>query len=308
MTGSCLRRGASCAVACLLLLLAPSCTENDEQLVDGVGVTRLFLVDPSLRWQSIFSDPEDRIQVAEWDIASAVLDIDGALVDLLIDNDCRITDTVLVSPIAEGPCSSGIVIESSNEPVSITLTLSINSMQLRRAGPVEPPLEPGENWDGDGVPDENDNCPLISNDDQGDGNDDGVPDACGTFDFFLGEVLDSDGDGVGDSSDNCIWMPNPGQEDTTGPADGDIPDGIGDACEDQAVFVEDGGSRSFQLTLRNGAMLLQPIEQTTYLTVDFDNAKVVAADCDWESASCELDTDAIRLCGQTSFAAALGGC
>ena len=306
MTRSCLLRGSRCAVACLLLLLtSSSCTEHDEQLVDDIGVTRLFLVDPGLRWQDIFP-PDDGIQVVEWDLASAVLDIDGALVDLLIDNDCRITDTVLVSPVSEGPCSAGIVIESSDEPVSIKLTLTVNFMQVRRAGPVYPPLGDG-NWDGDAVEDDaDDNCPLVGNDDQADQNSDGVPDACGTFDFFLGEVLDSDADGVGDSSDNCVWIPNPGQEDTTGPSDGDIPDGIGDACDEQVVRVKDNdkGEESFQLNLRNGAMLLQPFQSATWLTVDFDDAVA----CDWVAMSCELDAGEVQLCGQTSFFAALGGC
>jgi hypothetical protein len=315
-------------VACLLLLLTPSCTENDEQLVEDVGVTRLFLVDPGLRRQSVIT-PDDDIQVAEWDIASAVLDIDGALVDLLIDNDCQITDTVLVSPVSEGPCSAGIVIESSDQPFSIKLTLSINSMQVRRGAPLEPPLATGPNadWDSDFVPDDgndsgsafdapcglggvtfdcDDNCPLVSNPDQADDNADGVGNACTAIDFFLGVIRDSDGDGVGDSSDNCVWIANPDQEDTTGPADGDIPDGIGDACEEQLASVNLGGASSFQLTLRNNAMLLQPFESTTFLTVDFDNADVLS--CLWEAGSCDLDAGTVQLCGQTSFAGALGGC
>jgi hypothetical protein len=315
-------------VACLLLLLAPSCTENDEQLVDDIGVTRLFLVDPGLRRQSVIT-PDDRIQVAEWDIASAVLDIDGALVDLPIDNDCRITDTVVVSPVSEGPCSAGLVIESSDEPVSIKLTLSINSMQVRRGAPVDPLLatSPNADWDSDFVPDDgndsgdafdapcglngvtfdcDDNCPLVSNPVQEDDNGDGVGNACTANDFFLGAVRDSDGDGVGDSNDNCVWNANPGQEDTTGPADGDIPDGIGDACQEEVAPVFVGGATSFQLTLRNGAMLLQPLESLTYLTVDLDSDDVLT--CAWGAGSCELEVANIQLCGQTSFSAALDGC
>ncbi len=89
-------------------------------------------------------------------------------------------------------------------------------------------------------------------------------------------------------------------------ADGDIPDGIGDACEEQLAPVNLDGASSFQLTLRNGAMLLQPFESTTFLTVDFDNADVLS--CLWEAGSCDLDAGKVQLCGQTSFAAALGGC
>ncbi len=56
--------------------------------------------------------------------------------------------------------------------------------------------------DGDGVPDNFDNCPFTPNRDQ----------------------LDSDGDGVGDACDNCPKVANPDQKDTDG-------NGIGDACD-----------------------------------------------------------------------------
>ena len=56
--------------------------------------------------------------------------------------------------------------------------------------------------DGDGIPDESDNCPLKFNPNQ----------------------EDRDFDGVGDSCDNCIQVPNPDQ------ADSDM-DGIGNVCE-----------------------------------------------------------------------------
>jgi MYXO-CTERM domain-containing protein len=56
--------------------------------------------------------------------------------------------------------------------------------------------------DGDGVPDNYDNCPFVPNRDQ----------------------ADSDGDGVGDACDNCPKVYNPDQKDTDG-------NGIGDACD-----------------------------------------------------------------------------
>ncbi|NQX89906.1 MAG: thrombospondin type 3 repeat-containing protein [Halioglobus sp.] len=56
--------------------------------------------------------------------------------------------------------------------------------------------------DGDGWPDDQDNCQFVPNNDQ----------------------LDADGDGVGDACDNCIARPNPAQLDSDS-------DGIGDACE-----------------------------------------------------------------------------
>lgn len=56
--------------------------------------------------------------------------------------------------------------------------------------------------DGDGVCDQNDNCPAVPNPDQ----------------------TDTDGDGVGDACDNCPLVANPLQEDSNG-------NGVGDACE-----------------------------------------------------------------------------
>jgi outer membrane protein assembly factor BamB len=56
--------------------------------------------------------------------------------------------------------------------------------------------------DEDGVPDDEDNCPLVINPDQ----------------------EDFDSDNVGDSCDNCPFVANPGQEDAD-------EDGVGDACE-----------------------------------------------------------------------------
>jgi hypothetical protein len=71
-------------------------------------------------------------------------------------------------------------------------------------------------FDGDGVPDVEDNCALVSNPDQADSETpfkDGVGDACDncpdTHNLFQ---QDRDADGVGDACDNCAHLPNPDQE------------------------------------------------------------------------------------------------
>ncbi|RMG91865.1 MAG: hypothetical protein D6708_07070, partial [Candidatus Dadabacteria bacterium] len=69
---------------------------------------------------------------------------------------------------------------------------------------------PPADRDGDGVPDDSDNCPSTANADQADG----------------------DGDGVGDACDNCPAVANADQ------ADADA-NGVGDACEAPAGSVED---------------------------------------------------------------------
>ena len=69
--------------------------------------------------------------------------------------------------------------------------------------------------DDDGVADVDDNCPMQSNPDQGDTDQDGAGNVCD---------MDDDDDGLADGLDNCPLVANPSQ------ADGDG-DGIGNACD-----------------------------------------------------------------------------
>jgi len=75
--------------------------------------------------------------------------------------------------------------------------------------------------DGDGIPDSMDNCPTVPNPDQADSNHNGIGDACDTSGSG---APDRDGDGVPDSRDNCPDTPNADQQDSDG-------DGAGDACD-----------------------------------------------------------------------------
>ncbi len=82
--------------------------------------------------------------------------------------------------------------------------------------------------DEDGVLDAEDNCPLVANPDQADADEDGVGDAC---------EPDSDEDGVADDLDNCPALYNPEQTDTDGDGFGDVCDGDDD--EDGVLDAED---------------------------------------------------------------------
>lgn len=96
--------------------------------------------------------------------------------------------------------------------------------------------------DGDGVPDDRDNCPTVPNPDQADSDGDGIGDACDNCPEAANpDQADSDGDGVGDACDNCPDVFNPSQADSDG-------DGIGDACDPVMDQNGDGKADAFYLT------------------------------------------------------------
>lgn len=81
--------------------------------------------------------------------------------------------------------------------------------------------EPLPDTDEDGIVDEDDNCPLVSNPDQADSDGDGIGDVC---------EEDADGDGIPDDEDNCPETENPDQLDSD-------EDGIGDVCDEVPTTV-----------------------------------------------------------------------
>ena len=117
-------------------------------------------------------------------------------------------------------------------------------------GPVVP------DSDGDGVPDSADNCPTVSNADQGNVEFDRIGDACDPDDdndtildsadncpvVSNRDQLDGDRDSFGDACDNCPAIATIDQEDTDG-------DGQGDICDIQPGCDCSTGSSAIRSTL-----------------------------------------------------------
>jgi hypothetical protein len=96
---------------------------------------------------------------------------------------------------------------------------------------------PSPDRDGDGVLNEEDNCPLVANAEQTDEDGDGFGDVCDNCPALASsDSTDSDGDGVGDVCDNCPSRSNSDQLDSDA-------NGTGDACQPPAAptgLIADG--------------------------------------------------------------------
>lgn len=81
-------------------------------------------------------------------------------------------------------------------------------------------------FDGDGIQNQEDNCPFVSNPNQKDEDQDLLGDVC-DYDAEVKNASerDSDADGIGDRSDNCPYVFNPQQLDSNA-------DRVGDVCAD----------------------------------------------------------------------------
>jgi hypothetical protein len=97
--------------------------------------------------------------------------------------------------------------------LNTTSPLTVQGIEV--ASPASALLEVDNDPDQDGIPDQTDNCPDISNPDQADNDGDGQGDACDP---------DDDNDKVPDSSDNCQFTPNPDQADFDGDTRGNVCD------------------------------------------------------------------------------------
>lgn len=125
-----------------------------------------------------------------------------------------------------------------------------------------------KDFDGDGISDEEDNCPDVPNPLQEDGDSDGFGDNC---DFCIGNgINDTDLDSLCDLDDNCIYIANVSQEDTYPPQ----MNNLGDACDCEGNFDCDhdcDGSDAVYFKMDFGRSSLgNPCENDNPCNGDFD--------------------------------------
>ena len=195
--------------------------------------------------------------------------------------------------------TSGLTLKPATVSSGATFRLTISRLEVRAA--ARPDLTASADPDGDGVPNETDNCPIVPNPGQeqtnaGQGVFD-VGDACfaknddGDFTF-----PDQDQDGVSDILDNCIWYPNPAPAGQLVPTDSDN-DGIGDACERIAPVILPNGSLTIECDNVDFTTVPSAI---SFFRLDFGRPGVLT--CDAGFTGCTIDPSAMKLikAGSTS--------
>jgi len=286
-------RGRTLVALLGLGVLTLACS-SESDLLTAVGTGRVLFVDPGLQVQRI-KDPEPPVQYASWGIRRAdYIGPEGEIYHLRAGDRCFTIDrATTLFPLTDGKCEAGLAFESRDEEIPIRLDVKF-TMEVRRAKPVD--LPPGDDYDGDGIPNSTDPCPLLAPITERGGIED-----CSVV--INGEVVaDHDGDGVVDALDNCVYIPNEDQEDT---ADA-IPDGIGDACVTQRARVALDGSVEMELPVLGPQLLAQPFLSAAFFIVDTASSRVL--DCDWDAGRCALDADEVRFCIKTDALGAALGC
>ena len=129
--------------------------------------------------------------------------------------------------------------------------------------------------DGDGVTDDEDNCPNVPNADQANSDSDSHGDACDNCAYYGNEdQADGDGDGVGNICDNCWGAANPDQLDSDGdcfePPYYRSDPGCGDACESPLEVA---------IVVLGDAIDLENEAEANMMEGDIDDLKQLIGDC-----------------------------
>jgi hypothetical protein len=298
----------SLSLAVLLVLLA--CTLACDEIEDDIIEVGLLQVHPVLAAQSVPVLGEDSVQNAIWTISAATIQFADIAHVLAPGGDCLFQQSYISLSTGSGECMLGAAVAVSPSPAAAILTFT-TEMRLSRVRQVD--VSAGGDLDGDGVLNEDDNCPLVANPGQEvvvDVFEEEIGEAC-AFDSSGGVgdpvyFLDSELDEVPDVADNCPFHANLDQLNTPDPTlpAGFPSDGIGDACTDNATVVV-GGEATFSADIDVDPYVQE--RRRLLLVMDFGH-DLTAINCDWTAGTCDLDSAAIRACVLNDRLAAASGC
>lgn len=275
-----------------VIALSASCQTVEDPLPPQASLN-VDITDSAVASQvSVFPAP----QIASWKIdevsASGIPGFDGTY-SFLYSGPC-FYQLNAAAPIAFGAAcrTSGLTLKPQFQTLTATFLFRISRLELRTA--ARPDLSSAADPDGDGIPNVDDNCPIVYNPDQANFNFDGEVlkngDACSDLDV-LGHpsVPDQDKDGVSDFLDNCLWYPSPAAAGSTSPPDSNR-DGIGDACERYAPVVLP--PNGLTLECPNVTFTAQA-SRIALFRLDFGGPGVLT--CDAGFSGCTLNPSALKL-------------
>ena len=278
------RRWAAAGLAVLIGLVAARC-ETASDLIPSTSGAFVVLRDANLGFQF---QPVAARQFSLWRVDALTLSVaDQPDYSLLPSGTC----TLVASPIADGSPSnscggSALTLLTTDAPSAVTVHLVIGGMETVSAR--RPSLPDGQDYDGDGVINQLDNCKIVFNPGQevfGEPATTKPGVACAADDADGNPTIpDQDNDNVRDSVDNCLWYPNPLLPGDVAQTDSNR-NGIGDLCEVTAPISLPAGQLSLDCP---GAISINAGARST-LIVDFTDAVT----CDPNFVTCNLDATKI---------------
>lgn len=220
--------------------------EDEAVAALGVGVPGLALALPAAQLSVAGPDTDDNAYVFALSavLMQAAHSADPDAVDAALQ--------ALVNGLAADLADDGALAAKQTEPLAAAETAlkadavrGALSAYLAGLGlPADTPdLHRVLDQDHDGLANKDDNCDFDPNQDQADGDGDGLGDAC---DGCPGGAGDQDGDGYDDGCDNCplVYNPEPPQSEMNwlSPSSDIDGDGLGNVCDDCPQSAGTGGT------------------------------------------------------------------